>query len=320
MANKEAYGIKQKLMRGKLSAFFICLIISAFLWLTHSLNSHYRYSLTVPVKFVNLPNNKILLGNLPENLRFDIKASGLKLLFILINKPFKDLSIDFNLLKGDSKLQAYSISSGNVDLSSSIKFDVEVKKISPDTLFFTNKKGISKNVAVRPLLFLIADKGFIISKPLINPAFITITGDSATVANIDSISTAPLYLNQIIKNYSGKLALVKPSENIYLNLNEVNISIQADKLLEKQIELAIEVLNSPNEGSVKLFPGKVKIKYSSALNDFADINEKSFKAVVNFSRKKDGYNKLPVELSIVPTQAHVLSISPNEVEFLIYKK
>ncbi len=307
-------------MRGKLSAFFICLIISAFLWLTHSLNSHYRYSLTVPVKFINLPNNKTLLGNLPENLRFDVKASGLKLLFVLINKPYNDLTIDFNSLKGDSKFHAYSISSGNVNLSSSIKFDVEVKKISPDTLFFTNKKGISKNVAVKPLLFVIADKGFIISKPLINPAYITITGDSASIQNIDSISTAPLYLNQITKNYNGKLTLVKPNESVYLNLSEVSISIQADKLIEKQIELPLEMINAPEGTNIKLFPGKVKVKYSSALNDFGDINEKSFKAIVNFSRRKEGYNKLPVELTIVATQAHILSITPTEAEFLIFKK
>jgi YbbR domain-containing protein len=306
-------------MRGKLSAFFICLIISGFLWLTHSLNSHYRYSLSVPVKFINLPNNKILLGSLPENLRFDVKASGLKLLFVLINKPFKDLTIDFNSLKGDSKLQAYSISSGNVNLTSSIKFDVEVKKISPDTLFFANKKGISKNVPVRPLLYLVADKGFIISKPIINPAYITITGDSASIQSIDSISTTPLYLNQITKNYSGKLNLVKPNENVYLNLSEVNVSISADKLLEKSIELPIEVVNA-DAANIKLFPGRVKVKYTAALNDFDDITNDSFKAVVNFSRKKEGNNKLPIELSILPTQAHILSISPAEAEFLIYKK
>lgn len=307
-------------MRGKLMAFLVCLVISGFLWLTHSLNSQYNYALSVPVRFVNLPNNKILLGSLPENIRFDVKASGLKLFFILLNKPFRELTIDFNALKGDNKSQAYALSSGNIDLSSSIKFSVEIKKISPDTLFFNTKKGLSKNVPVRPLLYLVPDKGFVISKPLINPSFITISGDSGLVQSIDSIPTMPLYLSQVSKSYNGRLALVRPSENIYLNLNEVSVSFTADKLVEKEIDLPIEITNAPDGGHIKLFPGQARIRFSVAYNDFSDINDRSFKAIVNFKKTKKGYNKLPVELTVIPTQAHILSITPPEAEFLIYKK
>lgn len=310
--------LNKKLMRGKLSAFFICLAISGFLWISHTLNQLYSYSLIVPVKFVNLPNNKLLVNSLPENLRFDIKTSGLKLLFVLLNKPFKELTIDFNTLKGDNKLHSYSIGASNVALESVIKFNVTVQKISPDTLFFTSKKGISKNVAVKPVLFINPDKGITISKPIINPAFITITGDSASLRNIDSISTTPLYLNQLNKNYIGKLALVRPSESVYLNINEVSVSIQSDKLLEKELLIPVEIINRPAGKNIKLFPAKVKVKFTLALNDFEDISEESFKAVIDISKTKKEINKLPVELSILPTQAHIISIEPSEVEYLIF--
>ena len=41
--------------------------------------------------------------------------------------------------------------------------------------------------------------------------------------------------------------------------------------------------------------------------------------MVNFGKNKPGNNKLAVELSLAPTNAHVISIEPNEVEFLIFK-
>lgn len=319
MTNKEANSIKPKLMRGKLSAFLICLAVSGFLWLSHTLNRSYLYSLQIPVKFVNLPANKTLLSELPNQLRFDIKTSGLKLFFVLLNRPFNATTVDFNSLKGDNKSQTYAISSGNINISSSTKFNVDIKKISPDTLFFAAKKGINKNVPIRPIIFANPGKGFILSKPIINPAYITINGDSASLKNIDSISTAPLYLNQLNTSYTGKLNLVRPTENVYLNLNEVSVSITADKLLEKEINLDVTAINCPANFTAKLFPGKVKVKYSSARNDFEDINEKSFKAVVNFNKQKKELNKLPVELSILPTQAYILSIEPREIEFLLFK-
>ncbi len=306
-------------MRGKLSAFLVCLVVSGFLWLSHTLNRPYFYTLNVPVKFVNLPANKTLLSELPNQLRFDIKTSGLKLFFVLLNRPFNQITVDFNSLKSDNKSQTYAISSGNINLQTSTKFDVDIKKISPDTLYFAAKRGVNKNVPVRPIIFANADKGFILSKAILNPAYITINGDSASLRNIDSISTVPLYLNQLSVNYSGKLNLVRPSENVYLNLNEVSVSIAADKLLEKEIEVEVTAINCPVNFSPKLFPAKVKLKFSSAKNDFNDITAKNFKAVVNFSKQKKEINKLAVELSILPTQAHVLSIEPQEIEFLLFK-
>jgi len=282
-------GIKQKLMRGKLSAFIICLIISGFLWLSHALNTTYYYSINIPVKFSNLPANKTLLSELPNQLRFDIKTSGLKLFFVLMNKPFSPIMIDFNSLKGDNKSQTYA------------------------------KMGVNKNVPIKAVIFASGEKGFVVSKPIINPSYITINGDSAVLNRIDSISTAPLYLNQLNSNYIGKLALVRPSESVYLNLTEVNISIQADKLLQREIEVPVTAINCPDNFSPKLFPGTVRIKFSSAKNDFSGITEKSFKAVVNFNKQKKEINKLPVELTIFPTEAFILSIEPSEIEFLIFK-
>lgn len=304
-------------MRGKLSAFLICLAISAFLWISHRLNQTYFYSINVPVKFVNLPANKALINELPDHLRFDIKTNGLKLFFVLLRRPFNEITIDFNKLKSDNKQQAYSISSGNIKLSETTKLNVDVKRISPDTLFFVSKTGITKNVAVKAIISANPEKGYVLSKPVISPAFITINGDSISVNGIDSISTAPLYLNQVNSNYNGQLALLRPSENVFLNINEVNISIKADKLLEKQIEVPLTALGIAPSTVAKLFPSKVKITYSAARNDFSEISSDDFKAVVNYSKHHN--NKMMVELSTVPTQAKILSIEPTEVEFLLFK-
>lgn len=306
-------------MQGKLSAFIICIIISGFLWLSHRLNQTYYYSINVPVKFVNLPANKALINKLPESLRFDIKTSGLKLFFVLLNRPFNEITIDFNTLKSDNKFQAFALHYGSLNLKSVTKIDVDIKKISPDTLFFANKVGISKNVAVKAVIYANPEKGFSLSKPIVNPTFITITGDSTAVNGIDTIATHPLYLNQVNSNYSGKLVLIRPSENVFLNINEVDVSLQSDRLLEKEIMLDINVVNSLPGTSVKIFPGKVKIRYSAAKNDFSEINESSFKVIADYNKKSVSNAKMPVEFAIKPTQVNILSTQPSEVEYLIFK-
>lgn len=145
----------------------------------HALNRNYKYSIQVPVKFLNLPNNKLIVGELPEKLDIEIKTSGLKLLFIYLRKNFSEVIVDFNLMKNNAKSQAYSISNGYFNLQNSINFDVEIIKIRPDTLFFSSNKGNSKLLPVKANLKTSCLPGYsIISKPSVTPAYVTVTGDS----------------------------------------------------------------------------------------------------------------------------------------------
>lgn len=136
--------IRRNLFSKNVSTFIICLFLAALLWLVRALNVNYTYQLNVPVKFTNLPSNKVIVGDLPDKLTIEIKTSGLKLFFISLKKNIEELTIDFNALKTNAKSQAYSISNGNVDLKSVIRFNVSVLKIRPDTLFSFKIKETQK--------------------------------------------------------------------------------------------------------------------------------------------------------------------------------
>ena len=111
--------IRRNVVSKNVSTFFICLCLATLLWIIHALNVNYKFTLNVPVKFLNLPSNKVIVGDLPDKLSIDIKASGLKLLLINLKKELQELTIDFNSLKTNAKSQAYSISNGNFNLKSS---------------------------------------------------------------------------------------------------------------------------------------------------------------------------------------------------------
>src|SRR5688572_27626891 len=179
---------------GKTKAFFICLMIASFLWVVHSLNTVYTHTLRVPVTFKNLPRNKKPLVHMPESLAIDVKASGLRLALILFNKPFKPLEVDFNVLKSVNRNQNYVLSSSHLNFKSILKFETQIKHISPDTLYFSEKVGYQKNVAVKVPLYIKCKEGYGYKTPVIKPSFLTIWGDTAMLDKIDTIYTQPLTL------------------------------------------------------------------------------------------------------------------------------
>jgi hypothetical protein len=302
---------------GKTTAFFICVLVATFLWLVKSLNTNYNYTLKIPVEFKNIPQNKKPLNNIPEFLNVDIKVNGLKLFFILLNQPFKKMEIDFNNLKFIN--QNYILNPNNIDFKRSLKFESNIKQITPDTLYFIENNGYQKNVPVKVVGSIKCAKGYGYKSPVINPGFLTVLGDSNSIKNIDTIYTQTFVLNDLNSSIEKKLNVLKPNSNVYLNMSSVMVNIEVEKLIEQVLYLPINIINTPlNAKSVNVFPSRVKVKFTSLQNDFNQADTNNFKAVLNSLNVNLG--KSPVYLSTQPGHVNILSIEPKEAEVLIIKK
>ena len=247
-----------KIKPGKTTAFFICVLVAAFLWLVKSLNTTYTHTIKIPIEFKNLPQNKKPVYSIPENLNVAIKASGLKLFFILLNQPFNKLVVDFNNLKTVNR--NYVITPLSVDFKSCLKFEANIKQINPDTLYFIETNGFQKNIPVKALVKIKCERGFGYKTPEIQPSIITITGDSAAINNIDTIYTQTIILNNLNESVEKKLDVLKPNDQVYLQSNYVSLNIKVEKLIDHSLVLPVTILNKPvSAKSAHVFPARVKI-------------------------------------------------------------
>jgi hypothetical protein len=309
-----------KLKPGKTKAFFVCLIIAAFLWLVHSLNTVYNYSVKVPVTFKNLPQSKKSLGGMPAQLDVNIKASGLKLCLILLSRPFEPVEIDFNTLKSSNRNQNYVLSASDLNFKKSFRFETQIKRISPDTLYFSEKTGYQKTVPLKATLFLKCRQGFGYKTPVVSPAFITIWGDTDLIRPIDTIYTAALNLSDIDHNTSSPLAIIRPGPDVYTTVNEATVAIEVARLVEQTITLPVLPLYKSNDRQVNIYPATVRLRFTSLQNTFNLQDTTLFRVTVNTDKIHTLTKKYPVFLSSSPANVNIMSIEPKEVEILILKK
>jgi YbbR domain-containing protein len=321
MSSSNAITRIRRLLLGKqVGTFLICLGIASLLWMVHALNRNYKYTIQVPVTFLNLPSNKLIVGEIPEKLNIEIKTTGIKLLFISLKKNITEVVVDFNLLKNNAKSQAYSISGANFNLQNSINYDVEIVKIRPDTLFFSANKANSKLLPVKANLKANCLPGYsIVSKPTITPAYVTVTGDSIDLQKIDTIYTYYINLKDVHQNFSSPIQLKKSFNSINYNVKDVQLSFNVDKLIESSVKIPIEVMNNSGTETIKLLPGKITIKYLVAMKDYDNINENSFKAVVNYEHIKEKQKNLQIEIIREPSEVKIIKIVPSTISYLIYK-
>lgn len=312
--------IRRLLLSKKVGTFLICLSIASLLWVVHALNRNYKYTLRVPVTFLNLPTNKLIVGELPEHLDVEIKASGLKLLFISLKKNIDEVVVDFNLLKNNAKSQAYSIRNGNFNLQGAINFEVEILKIRPDTLFFSANKGNSKLLPVKANLKIDCQPGFsVISKINITPAYVSVTGDSIDLKRMDTVYTHFLNLKDVHQDFSSSVPLKKPYSSINYNVKDVQLNFNVDKLTESTIKVPIQIMNNTSNEKIKLLPNFIEIKYLVAMKEYENISSNSFKAIVNYEHIKKKQKQLKVDIIRVPSEVKIINTDPTIISYLIYK-
>jgi hypothetical protein len=315
---KSKYPLKTK-KPGKTKAFFICLGIAAFLWLVHSLNRVYPYTFKIPVEFRNIPVNKRPMLELPAYITVDVKASGLKLALIQLNESNRNFIIDFNTLKTVNREQNYTLSSSALNLNKRFRFEAQIKSISPDTLYFSEKTGYQKTVPVKVPLYIKCKEGYGYKRPILQPAFLTIWGDTSVIEKIDTLYTQSLSLNNLSQTTQTQLQLIKPSSEIHTTTNDVSVKLEVARLIQETITIPVQSQKSKLNQQVRLFPSSVKVTFTSLQNSFNIADTVQFKAQVNVEKVNPKTNKCTVFLGSTPNQITVLEIEPPEVEILILK-
>lgn len=257
---------------------------------------------------------------MPESISIDVKASGLRLALILLNKPFKPLEIDFNNLKSVNRDQNYVLSSSHLNFERILKFETQVKHINPDTLYFSEKTGFQKNVPVKIPLYIKCREGYGYKRPTINPAFITIWGDTDVTRSIDTLYTQPLTLSSLDKSVSTKLELLRPDPRVYTSAGEATVFIEVAKLIEQTIHVPVTDIRHPVKQRIHIYPSRVKVKFTSIQNTFNAEDTSLFKATIDSEKINKQTKKCRVFLSTVPGHITLMDIDPKEVEILIFKK
>jgi len=315
---KSKYPLKTK-KPGKTKAFFICLGIAIFLWFVHSLNSLYSYQFKIPVEFRNIPVNKRPMVQLPSFITVEVKASGLKLALIQLNQSKRPYIIDFNNLKSVSREQNYILSNSQLNLNKRFRFETQIKGISPDTLYFSEKTGFQKIVPVKVPMFVKCKEGYGYNRPIVQPAYLTIWGDTNIIEKIDTIYTQILNLNNLDKSTQTQLQLIKPNSEVHTTTNQVMVKLDIARLIQQSITIPVMSQKTFPNQQVRLFPSHVRVTFTSLQNSFKMADTANFKAYVNIEKVRPKTNKCSVYLGNKPQHTTVLEVEPNEVEILILK-
>jgi hypothetical protein len=333
---KDLFGILKNLIRHfpelrsifnqKLFTFLIFVVIAAGFWFVRSLGEEYEAEVTYPVRYINFPDQKILIGKVPNQLRLKVRANGFSILKSKLNLNLIPLKFDVNSFSLNSigTDTFYILTSTVRDILSEELDQVKILAISPDTLFFRFTDLTAKKVGIRPVLEMsdkFFHKQFMMNGEIrLEPDSIIISGPASRLSTIDHINTRLISYTNLMDTVRDHVEL-KPEEMITYSQNKVRIIIPVDRFTEVEENIPVKSINVPDTVNMVVIPGQVGITYRICLSNYEKIKSNPLVAKIDYNQIGENQKtRLTVFLSDTPRFIRNIRFSPGETEYLISRK
>jgi YbbR domain-containing protein len=305
--------------RKRVMVLISCFLLAIAGWLFMALNNKYVYTAKTVLVYKNFPQNKAFHPLQSDTVDLQVEGTGWQLLFARLRVNPQSIGINLDNLKNRNYIlfseQLYGV---NKQLETSQK----IISVKPDTLYFDFSTRTVKRVPVKLLSNLEFAKQYGISGDVaITPAYVTVSGPTADIGEIEEWKTDTLKLSNVQYTTTTRVAMKQNLlKNVSIFPSSVEVKIPVDEFTEKTVEVPLKVINNREYYNVKIYPKKVKVTFLVPLSSYENVNERFIEAVLDLNEWKQlGHQTMRVNLVRFPDFCKFVRTSPSKVDFLIEK-
>ncbi len=242
----------------KLTTIIICILISTALWFLNALGKTYTTSIFYAVRYINMPENKVLSNDPPSKLELKVTAPGFTIFSYRILMAYSPIVLNLSEVTKNSKPtpDGYLVRTESLirNISSQMSKDITLTSIDPDYLTFRFDSLLTRTVEIKPVLETNFRQQFNIAGPVrVMPGKVQVKGIRETIDTIKYVLTEKKTFTMLNKTVESKLDLIAPP-NTKIQPQTVNIEIPVEEFTEKEILVPVTITNNPPNLGIKQQP------------------------------------------------------------------
>ena len=300
--------------------FLGCLLISFIFWMLTTLSKEYAYEISLPVSYINLPEDKVLVEKLEKKLAVSVRARGSDLLRLGFFPKRQSLVIDYE----KNVKQAAALHTRTLINQFEDQFgNIEIRDVSPPTIYFAFEAKKEKKVPLVLDYSVSTPPSYEVTDELIStqPDSVTIAGPAPIIDTLKYWKTRKVTHKNLQQTTKGIVQLLEPATyGITLGMKTVNYQIDVEQYTEKRFDLPVNITNLPDEVSVFLHPQQVEVVFQVKMSRFEYTTPELFSLVADFSKvnlKSD--TTVPIGINSAPHDVRYLRLASTTADFLIIK-
>ncbi|MEO9570270.1 MAG: YbbR-like domain-containing protein [Polaribacter sp.] len=307
----------------KISKSFIgFLVASILIWLLITLSKEYNTTLTMPVTYTNIPQDKLLQKEPTKELDIEVKTTGFKILKSRISKNEIALNAN-NLIRKTSSKYYFLTRNQHNNIQKQLYSGVVLQNIELDTIYLEIGSLISKKVPLKPNLDINYHIGYdVLEMVIIKPDSIVISGPESQIKKIKKIDLELLKLDDVKSDFKEEVKIVLPknSKSLKVTTDFTVISGKVEKFTEGTFDIPFKVINLPDDMELTTLNETVEVVFVVGLSNFNKIDKNFFEVICDYNTTKE--NNLSYLLPKVVVKSNLIKsykVVPNKIDFLIQK-
>jgi hypothetical protein len=310
--------------RKKALIFSFFLVLSVIFWFMNALSKNYTTDIKYPVRYRNFPNDKTLIGELPNYFTIRVNAHGYTLLRHKLSSRYIPIvfsvnSFSLSQMPGrDSSFYFLETRYIREYVGKQLSSEFDIVSLKPDTIVFPFADVISRKIPVKSnLSFELGQQLILKDKLQISPDSLTVSGPDYIIDSLKYVYTEKKNLGVLKKSFNKTIGLQK-LDHVLFDPDNVMVSFEMEKFTEKILRVPLEILNLPDSVNLKLFPHLIDVYCQVGLSNFQKLEPFMFKAIVNYNDiQTTQTEKLIINMQTVPDFVKSVNYSPKTVEYLI---
>lgn len=304
--------------------YLICIVIASILWFLNTLSQEYSTELSYPVKYINFPEDKYPVAQLPAVLQLNVQAKGFTLLGYGIRTSFLPITFNFNTyteqLKERDGLSEYVLNTNDIKekIGSQLSPDIKLMSVYPEQITFRFAPAKEKKVAIRPNPEYSLKRQYILNRITTVPDSVVVSGPANVIDTLQYVETEPWNANDLNKSVRKTLSL-QEIENCHLREKNVDVTLEIEQFTEARRTIAILPANVPDSLNMRLFPAFLDITYEVGLSKYEGIADSDFTFTAEYPQDASTAY-LEVKPVKVPEFIKNLNYTPQKVEYILEKK
>ncbi|MDX1752214.1 MAG: YbbR-like domain-containing protein [Salinimicrobium sediminis] len=319
MVKKVKSVTKTRFRKTDINSFLFFLIFAIVIWIFVQFSKQYNEILTIPVRYINVPPDKLLKEDNPENIQLKMQENGFRIAWFSLFPP--TLNVDVSRANDQNGQLVYVIDENRSQILEQLNINFDDNSFVKDALVIAYEQKKEKTLPVVSRIEVEFAAGYSAVEELrVEPDSVRVSGPDNILDTLSTIKTFPVTFTDVKRDLLGSVLLDTTAlPKVTLYSRRANYRLNVEKFTEGKLQVPIELINVPEGLNVVIFPKESVLFFQVNLTDFNKVTAADFRVVANFKNVRENQDFLIPEVVEKPEFTSNIRLSEKRIQFIIKK-
>ncbi|MBN1948750.1 MAG: YbbR-like domain-containing protein [Candidatus Cloacimonetes bacterium] len=288
-------------------------LLAVFLWFQQVLLREHTQEVPVPIHFVDIPSDLVLVNNDHPRITILFQGRGLDFLVLKLANPY----LEINAADFTYGANSFQISVNNLENEGKLEAQIEPGQLADITAVWMDRI-VEEKKPIKIIFASAGDEEFFIKNKIDNPQEkVDLKGPASILNDIAEIQTEPVS-QKMLK--SGKITakLIPPDNRVQLLNKNVILEVTQSQVVTRTISLI--PVSYPLEMNISIIPQKVSVMIRGPKELIDDLETTSIRAYIDpadLRNLKSGKKHFAPVSFALPAGVKLVEYTPQQIQVIL---